>query len=86
MDANGPPGLRPTKDHIIPRVLGDFGRYNVAFVCGDCNYLKNCRTPPEMLALAAMADEQARRWRAMAGAVETLVDERGLIAPWRTNV
>jgi len=78
----GAPGLRPTKDHIIPKVLGDFGRFNVVRACADCNHLKNSRTPPEMRLLAHMAEQQARRWRDMADTVDRLLEERGLIAPW----
>lgn len=78
----GPHATRRTKDHVIPKVLGDFGRYNIVTACADCNHLKNGRTPPEMRALADMAGTQARRWRAMADQVDRHIAASGLLAPW----
>lgn len=83
LERDGAPGLRDTRDHIIPKLLGDFGRNNTLRACADCNHLKGSRTPPEMLHLAEMLERQAVRWREMAAKVEEVVDARGLIAPWR---
>lgn len=81
---DGPPALRPSKEHLIPVSLGGaaYGRLNVIRTCAGCNAVKNNRTPPEMRELARLARRQAEMWEAMADRVEELVDHLGLLAPW----
>lgn len=79
---DGPVGLRPSKDHIVPKVLGGHMPHNLVVACLDCNRIKGARTPAEMREAARTAIRMAERWWALADRVDGLVAERGILAPW----
>lgn len=81
----GPVGLRPSKDHIVPKPFGDYGPHNIATACVDCNRMKGSRTPAQMREAANAAIRMAERWRALADRVDSLVADRGILPPWTVD-
>jgi len=80
MDRRGPLGLRPTRDHAIPRSRGFSLIANKIICCHDCNQKKRDRTLLEWLAALRRSSDPLDRVRVRR--LNILVEEwqrRGLV-------
>lgn len=76
---DGPMVIR-SREHIIPKILGNRGHHNLTYVCQSCNTLKGNMTPYAMRCLADDIEAQARLVRKIADRVDALIAERGLMS------
>ena len=70
----------PSRDHIVPRVLGGRSGENIIRVCRACNTTKGGMAPAAIRVLANEVEAHAALLRQIADRVDALIETRGLLS------